>query len=709
MLCQVLSGTGGVGKTQLAADYARVAWQTGEVDVLVWVSAISRPDIVAGYARACAEVLATDPSSPEEAAAQLLAWLEPKPGQKPCRWLMVLDDVADPADLRGLWPPNSPNGRTVVTTRRRDAALTATGRQLVNVGLFTRDEATAYLTTALTAHGHRVEPIGQIRGLAGDLGYLPLALSQAAAYLADTAMACARYRQLLADRIKSLAQLLPEPGDLPDDQSHTVAATWSLSIERADRMRPAGLARPMLQLTALLDANGIPYEVLTSSPALAHLDAQRVTDEQSPSPVMAEDAVGALRALHRLSLIDHSPSTPHQAVRVHQLIQRATRDDVRPGQRDVLARTAADSLTAVWPAREDGTVFAQTLRANAEVLIRHATGALFQPKAHDVLYLLGRSLGESGQTSAARDHYQYLTVEAESLLGLDHPYTLTTRHNLACWRGEAGDPAGAAAALENLLEHTLWVLGPSHPNTLATWHNLARWRGETGDAAGAVTALERVLADRERVLGPDHRDTLTTWHNLACWHGEAGDPTGAVTALEKVLEEVLRVLGPRDPETYRTYNSLAYWRGEVKDTARVIAALETVLANPEPIPDLDHSDILSIVQHNLARWRKHVGDTGQVAAALGQLRSDLGRGLGPDQPDALRTQHNLAYWRGEAGDSVGAVTILEQVLAGRRRVLGPDHPDTLRTQRNLVCWQRKVAGEATAIEQVRASPPHHQT
>ena len=66
------------------------------------------------------------------------------------------------------------------------------------------------------------------------------------------------------------------------------------------------------------------------------------------------------------------------------------------------------------------------------------------------------------------------------------------------------------------------MLGPDHPDTLTTRDNLAGWRGEAGDAAGAAAAFEEVLADRLRVLGPDHPDTLTTRHNLAQWRERAG-------------------------------------------------------------------------------------------------------------------------------------------------------------------------------------------
>ncbi|MEU2563666.1 NB-ARC domain-containing protein [Streptomyces longispororuber] len=257
VLTQLLTGMGGVGKTQLAADYARAVWSdtstTGRLDILVWITASDRSSIVSGYVQAGIELCRADPNDPEQAARSFLAWLTPKGAAKPCRWLIVLDDVTDPDDLKGLWPPTSSCGRALVTTRRRDAALTSDGRHTVQVGLFTEDEALAYLTASLT---RRNEPTDQLSTLAADLGHLPLALAQAAAYIVDADATVAGYRTLLADRTTTLAALAPDA--LPDDQALPLAAAWSLSIDRAETLRPIGLARPMLQLISLLDGNGIP-------------------------------------------------------------------------------------------------------------------------------------------------------------------------------------------------------------------------------------------------------------------------------------------------------------------------------------------------------------------------------------------------------------------------------------------------------------------
>ncbi|WP_307671846.1 tetratricopeptide repeat protein [Streptomyces sp. V4I2] len=708
VLTQLLTGMGGVGKTQLAADYARTAWNddsaAGGLDVLVWVTASTRSPVVTGYAQAGVELCRADPNDPEQAARSFLAWLTPKATAKPCRWLIVLDDVTDPDDLKGLWPPDSPHGRTLVTTRRRDAALAAHGRRTIKVGLFTEAEALTYLTTSLTGHGHD-ESADELTALADDLGYLPLALAQAAAYLIDTGETVAAYRELLADRTAILADATPDA--LPDDQALPLAGVWSLSIDRADTLRPAGLARPMLQLAALLDANGIPQDVLTSAPALAYLTTHRTGPEHAGEPdlVSARDAVRALSALHRLSLIDHDRNAPYRAVRVHQLIQRTTRDTLTPHQHDTTARTAADALVDAWPASERDTALAQTFRDNTTALASHARRALYRPDAHAVLYRTGRSLGETGQVTAARDHFQHLTETTRHQLGEDHPDTLTARGTLAAWRGEAGDAAGAADAFADLLEHMVRMLGEDDPDTLAARANLATWRGEAGDAAGAADALADLLEHMVRVLGEDHPHTLTTRNNLATWRGEAGDAAGAADAFADLLEHMVRVLGEDHPDTLAARGNLASWRGRTGAAAGAADAFADLLEHMVRVLGEDDPDTLA-ARANLATWRGEAGDAAGAADAFADLLADRIRVLGEDHPDTLTTRNNLATWRGRTGDAAGAANTLADLLADRIRVLGEDHPGSLATRANLASW-RGQAGDAAGAANACADLLEH--
>jgi hypothetical protein len=668
----VVSGLGGVGKTQVVLDYVERVWASGEVGLWVWVTAGLREAIVSSYARVAADLTGVEDADPEQGARRLLEWL----AATEARWLVVLDDVQNPADLRGLWPPATANGRVVVTTRRRDAALRGHGRCLLEVDVFTPSEAEAYLYAALADEPSLAVGAAE---LAAELGCLPLALAQAGAYMLDRGLSCTDYRARWADRRRSLASLLPEPDGLPDEHRATVAATWSLSVEQANQLEPAGIAGTLLEIASMLDPNGIPADLFTT-PAVTDLLAAGAGGE-----VDAEQARDGLGCLHRLNLISLDTESPTRAVRVHALVQRATRDALPTLQLPAVARAAADALLHVWPEIERDTALEQVLRANTDALADTAGEHLWEPDGHPVAFRAGNSLGGTGLVTEARDYFRRLHTTATRQLGADHPDTLTTRSNLARWLGEAGDPAGAAAACEALLADRLRVLGPDHPDTLLTRANLARWRGVAGDPASAAAALEELLVDRLRVLGPDHRATLNTRNNLAAWRGRAGDPAGAAAASEELLADRLPVLGPDHPDTLDTRANLAYWRGEMGDPAGAAAAFEELLADRLRVLGPDHPDTLD-TRSNLAYWRGSAGDPAGAAAAFEALFADLLRVLGPDHPATLDTRSNLASLRGSAGDPACAAAAFEALLADLLRVLGPDHPATLDTRNNLAHW-----------------------
>ncbi|MCX4673576.1 tetratricopeptide repeat protein [Streptomyces sp. NBC_01381] len=653
--CQVLSGAGGVGKTQIAAHLARRIWESQTVDLLLWATASSKDMLVSTYAEAALAVADPDAAhrfegdAPEKAAAHFLAWAQ----NTDRRWLIVLDDVSDPANLSGLagqldlWPPSCPQGHTVVTTRRRDAALP--GRR-IDVGAFTPDEARAYLTDKLDA-AHRQDNPEHITGLARDLGHLPLALAQAVTYLIDLHLDCADYRLRLADRTRTLGDLVPEEGALPDAHRTTIAATWSLSVDHADRLRPKGLARPMLHLASLLDPNGIPVAVLTSPAALSYLTEHRARDDSSDltssrTLVDPEDAFAALRCLHRLSLADHTPDAALPAVRVHSLIQRATREALPPDARDPLAVACADALVGAWPEIQRDAALAQVLRANADTLIAQAHSALWKTDAHPLLIQTGTSLSEAGLLAAALTYFRDLSTAAQHHLGLDHTDTFTIRRYLTDLQAMSGDMNGARATLSELLDAQLRVRGPDDPGTLATRSELARWQAHAGEPAAAVQAFEVLLTHSARVLGPDHPQSLVIRLNIANFTGEAGDAAAALAGCEELLADTVRIYGPHHHRTLAVRFHLAIWTGEA-------------------------------------------GDPGGAVTAFAELVGDYLQTFGPDYPYTLVMRRNFAVWQREAGDPAGAVATLEELLPDQLRVLGPDHPWVLNAQTKLAHWQEE--------------------
>jgi hypothetical protein len=299
----VLSGDGGVGKTQLAAGVYDRAVTERRCDLYVWVSAASSQAVTAGFARAWERVHnANSGSDPESNAQRFLEWLRATDR----RWLIILDDLPDPAVMREWWPAGRA-GRTVVTTRRRDAVLSEHHRVVLDVGVFQPAESAAYLTARLSTATARPDVLEGAARLATALGHLPLALSQAAAVILDDGTTCAQYLARFSDRATSLDEAFPTSAD---EQARTVAATWSLAVLAADQLPPRNCSSPLLSLIAALDPNGIPETVLTGPAAAAHVQSIIETTPAPSGPIGPDHLRSTLRTLHRLSLISHHPGDP---------------------------------------------------------------------------------------------------------------------------------------------------------------------------------------------------------------------------------------------------------------------------------------------------------------------------------------------------------------------------------------------------------------
>ena len=682
----VLAGLGGVGKTQLAAWHAREAFRAGKVDVLLWVDAAWRDSVVSAFASAARKLIDVVDADTNRAATQFLEWTATTDAQ----WLVVLDDLTDPTELRGLWPADSPNGRTIVTSRRRDAILFAHNRVVIDVNVFSEAEAVAYLEDKLG-----LAACEQAAELAADLGYLPLALAQAAAYIEDRGIDCDAYRRRLADGRRQLAALFPREAQ-PDDYRLTVTTAWTLSIELADKLEPRGISSRILELLSFLAPSGVPSELFVNDAILGYLRASRAVGD---SPVDAGDASDALRCLRRLSLasIDENESIASPIVAVHTLLQRVVRESLSLSQRKQAVLACAQALVDMWPSPEQSRQASSVLRTNAHVLIATGEEFLWSEQAHPLLLRLGLSLGstgdeagaavyfaelarksatrlggndrltlklldraaywrgESGDAAGALDEFGRLAAESARLLGVDDHQTLDAQYQLARWLGETGRPDEAVRALEDLLPSYARTHGADSPETLRLRSWMAYMKGETGDAAAAILDFDQLVADRMRVLGPDHRDTLAARHLAARWRGIAGDYGTAASTTEAVLTDALQVLGSEHPDTFHMRHSLARWWGFAGDPRRAVESFEALLADRVRILGPDHIYTLAN-RFQLARWRHQAGDHAQAIDEMAQLSIDRTRILGPNHPDTLQSQGTLAFWRGEITEMPGYVT-----------------------------------------------------
>src|SRR5579859_2224338 len=364
---------GASGKTQLAASVAEGLWQSGAVDVLVWVGGADRASVLAAYARACLEAAGTDISAGDEAAAVFVSWL----ASSARSWLVVLDDVADPDVLDGLWPAG-PAGRVLITTSRFPV-MSAQAARVLPVGVYSVREALDCVTERLIAAPAQRQGAMELIETAGRE---PMALGQACAVMESSGMSCQDYRDYMMRRRQ---QLRFAPGEVPS----SAAATWTLSLDHAETLLPGSVVRLLLVLLAVLDGNGIPGTLLGSAAVAAYIGPAASTGSGRWS------TWNALRVLERAGLISVDQAEQPPLVRISRAVQAAIRAVAPARLLNRAAVVAADALLETWPGTEPHGWTATSARANATVLLTVAGQALQGDGLHPLLLRAGISLDEA--------------------------------------------------------------------------------------------------------------------------------------------------------------------------------------------------------------------------------------------------------------------------------------------------------------------------
>jgi len=552
----VLYGLGGAGKTSVAVDYAHRRLADCGV---VWQLAAEEPTALAAGFGELADRLSVGSGDPVAAVHAALA--------RRADWLLIFDNVPDPRVIEAMVPPAG-GGQVLITSRYAFWP----GGQAVEVPVLDRDVAAEFLLTRTGVAGSAEQKAAG--ELAAELGGLPLALEQAAAYMESTGRGIGQYLGLFRRR---RAELLGR-GE--------VATTWSLAF--AELGNPA---TGLLRLAACCAAEDIPLDLLLQprpglefAAQVAPLLIPLLDDE-----LVRDDAVAGLR---RYSLI----SAPQDGrVSVHQLVQAITLDQLPEEERTAWRQAAGSVIEAALPSDPADPAAWPTFAA----LLPHVQTTL--NSASSGTFRTAQFLARLGNYAAARDQIAQVRDARERSLGAEAPNTLAARADLAYYAGAAGNPAEARDQFAELLPVRERISGAEHPNTLTTRANLARWTGEAGDPAAARDQLAALLLTIERVQGHEHPDTLTARGNLAAWTGRAGDPAAARDQFTALLPVIERVFGTEHPDTLTARSNLAGWTGEAGDPAAARDQFTALLPVTERVLGTEHPDILTI-RASLAYW-----------------------------------------------------------------------------------------------------------
>jgi len=623
-----VSGTGGIGKTQLASEFAHRHRDDFPGGVF-WLN-MADPETVASQVAAAGGPGGLDLPGwsgldfEAKVAAVRRAWNEP------VRRLLVFDNLEDPRLLQE-WRPTSGSARVLITTRRGVWGATS-GVQPVPLQTLARPESVRLLLTP--RYREQVETMLAEPGVAVEadaiceqVGDLPLALALAGAYLEQTpSLSLAGYKARLAETLlahPSLDAALEE--GLPTRHAESVAATIVLSYQQLDpTSKRDELAFLLLQRAAHLAPAPIPQRLLVRLVERDPDDEGQVAEVDAP-----------LLRLAAIGLID---PLPDGSVAIHRLVAAFV---CKQGTKHNVIQVVAKELIS-----ETEVIYAAGFPLNCAPYLPHLThlsemAKELEAKQQAILQsILGDLLRDQGNYAASRPHYERALVIHKQVSGSAHPDTAKILYSLGVLLHNQGDYVAAHRLYEHVLVICEQALGPNHPFTAKGLNSLGILLHDQGDYAAARPYYERALTIREQALGSTHLDTAKSFNNIATLLHNQGDYVAARPYYERALTILEQTLGLSHPLT---------------------------------------AEIL----YNLGQLLHNQGDYAAARPLLEQALAVLERTLGSVHPYTAAGLSNLGILLSNERDYAAARSLLQRALAIYEQTFGLAHPKTLAVKEKI--------------------------
>jgi tetratricopeptide (TPR) repeat protein len=663
---QAISGLGGIGKTQTAVEYAYR--YRDDYRYVFWVRADTELELTNSYV-AIAQTLnlpLKDAENQDETVQSVRVWLG-----REAHWLLIFDN-ADRPDLVQPFLPRDITGHILVTSRAQDFQDLGI-LQPLEMAPLSRDEAIAFLLNRtgridlVGAQGLRpmqgMEPLAgnldgqtvQRRGpgpqtpnsggfevldaaespelqaateLAAELGYLPLALEQAAAYLVTNRVPFAAYlTSYRKQRLKRLEKAKPKLGNYPD----SIATTWALNLKEVQKTSPA--AATLLNYCAFLHPDAIPFTLFTQGAVELGEPLATALADAADDPLELYDLLEPLGSYSLIRVESES-----QSFSLHRLVQEVIRAELGDAGCQTWVEPLFKAMGQLTPDKDEDLDYQHwatlaPLVNHVQELVNHCQQKdIASTDAAAVFHAIGAYLLERGQYSLAEPLLQKALELRQGLLGNEHGDIASSLNSL----GELNYYRGYYSDAESLYLESLAMkkrlLGSEHADAaLVNLDKLAGLYYSQGRYEEAEPLLQEALAIKRRLLGDEHPDVARSLNNLAGFYDNQGRYREAEPLFQEALAMKERLLGKEHPDVARSLNNLA-----------VLYYNQGLCRVAEPL----------------------------LQEALGMRK----RLLGNAHPDVAQSLNNLANLYREQGRYDKAEPYLSEALRLCQQLLGEDHP-----------------------------------
>jgi nucleoside phosphorylase/tetratricopeptide (TPR) repeat protein len=710
-----ITGLGGVGKTQVALELAyRIRDRDTECSIF-WLACTSYEVMEQTYLN-IAQAVGLHNVKPAEVKEQVKRYLSSEQAGK---WLLIFDnaddmdmwlsdDQAGPA-LEDLLPRNE-HGRILFTTRNRKLAVELTSSNIIPIPDVDEHTALKILERSLVDKGLLQDHPTAV-AILEKLAFLPLAITQASAYINKNGLSLSTYSALLQEQEPEVVELLSE--DFKDEGRYKnlqnpVITTWLISFKQIQHQDQ--LAADLLSFMACINPRNIPQSLLPMPKsrkrgidALGLLNAYAFTNRQDTSINLHRLVhIAARNWLKKNALFSHwIQRAADQMRKVFPDNHHTNRGLWREYLPHALSLAYEDEFTAQWKAYIDliqniaDCLFEDGRLNEAEVLyteltrIKQEETGSNHPSALSSMAHLASTYREQGRWNKAEKLGLQVLEMRKTVLGAEHPDTLTSITNLASIYWKQGRWNEAEKLGLQVLEMRKTVLGAEHPDTLTSMSNLAStyWAQERWDEAEELEL--QVLGMRKTMLGAEHPDTLASMAGLAITYYGQGRWNEAEKLESQVLEMRKTVLGAEHINTLGSMANLAltYWAQERWDEAQKLGL--QVLEMRKTVLGAEHPDTLaSMANLALTYWAQERWDEAEELEV--QVLEMTKTVLGAEHPDTLVSMHNLAHTWKSQGKLQDALALMEKCSELRNKTLGTDHPHAVISSRALSDWRTSM-------------------
>jgi tetratricopeptide (TPR) repeat protein/transcriptional regulator with XRE-family HTH domain len=706
-----LSGLGGIGKTQIALEYAYQ--YRHEYRFVFWVNASTQETLFSDFV-AIAHILQL-PEKDEHECNHVIQAVKQWLGSHH-EWLLILDNADDLTIVYDIVPKEL-SGHILLTTRAQ--ALGPLGQRL-EVETMGMAEATLFLLRRakflssneildhVTASSLQVAET-----LAIEMDFFPLALDQAGAYIEEVGCSFANYLALYRTNRR---KLLGRRGQMTISHPESVITTWSLSFQKVKQTNPA--AADLLRLCAFLEPDSIPEELISQGNAFFGSVLQPVAGD-------AFRFNEAIEELRKFSLIQRDPDLG--LLRIHRLVQLVLKDAMDSNEQCQWMERVVRATNAVFPEVVEMTTWSRCQRLlsqaqmcsvyiqnnafafaeAASLLFRTASylhdyalyeqaESLFQRVLHiwkqmgqpehaevarTLVRLADLYLAQSKLEQAERLFAQIITMQERSLMA-GYPHPAETLNSLAFVYREQGKYEQAESLCLRALTLQEQSLEPDHPHLAETLNNLGVLYWRLGKYEQAEPLFIRTLKIREKVLGSDHPHIAYALGNLALLYREQNKYEQAEPLFVRALCIYERHLGPDHPHTATGLNNLALLYRDQGKYELAEPLYRRALKIREQRREIYHTDT-ALLLGNLADLYRVQGHYEQAEPLYQRALSIYEQQVGSDHPLMAKGLHNLAMLYCDQGKYELAEPLYRRALMIREQQLGSDHLHTAETSHAL--------------------------